>query len=137
MPQQIGQGLGGIVTEAAKGAVQAGKDIVGEVAEQVVGSSGQGQKQANQPQTPEDAQKAHQKKAADTARYKQVMAELEQYRERRKRQEAQIESEKTEQEQARKQQEEANKKQEKESFAQQLLRRVSGQSHGETSKIKE
>ena len=63
--------------------------------------------------------------------------ELEQYRERKKQLDARIAQEKAQQEEQKKQQEEAKKKQEKESWVQAMLKRVSGQSHGETLKSKD
>jgi hypothetical protein len=135
VPQQIQQDLGGIASEAAKGAIQAGKDIVRGAGEQIVGAPVQ------QPGVGEDAPLTEEgilsKRAEEKRQFERVRAELDQYIQRKKQQEARIAEERAAQEAARKQQEEEVKERKKESRVAQLLRKVSGRSHGETTPQRE
>ena len=138
--QQVADNLFELGKSAVKATADAGKKIAEGTYEQISSApSGTGMKPGDQKTEQTDPQKEQEKairKQKEKQRYEQVKAELEQYRQRKMQQDQQIAREKAAEEQ-RDQQKEAAEEQEKESFVQKLLHRTAGQSHGETSKMKE
>jgi len=142
IPSQIGGDLKGIAEEAMKQTVKAGSDVVAGTIEQIsvapsqVGQKAAGDKRVEQGQTGNDPQATARKKAEEKRQFETVRSELAQYIQRKKELDAKIAQEK-EQENQVKEQKEAQEKQKRESFTASLLKRVSGQSHGEVMKSKD
>lgn len=138
--QQVADNLFELGKSTVQSAAKVGGDIVKGSIEQLTGApSGVGAPQANKPKDQAEVDHERQKEIArqkDKERYQQVVAELEQYRQRRKQLDAQIAQEKN-QEAQQKQQKETVEKQEKESFVQKMLKKVGAGAHGETAKQKE
>ena len=142
IPGQIAGDFKGIATEAVKQAVQATKDIAkGATIEQISVAPSQASAQAaskgvEQGTGGNDPQAQAKKKEAERKRFEEVRSELSQYIERKRQLDAKIAQEKQQEEQ-KKAQNEAKDKKKRESWTAQLLKRISGQSHGESMKSKD
>jgi len=132
--------LGELMSSVAGGVAKASTDVAKETIEQVSGAPSQASTQQLGGGTSEQGQAKTDpsavKRQEETKRFNEVKNELVQYIQRKKQLDAQIAQEKSQEEQQKKQ-EGVFKKQEKESYAQQLIRKIGGASHGETSKQKE
>lgn len=142
IPGQIAGDLKGIAEMAIKQTVKAGSDIATSTIEtvtnapsQVAQSASEG-KQFEKGAAGSDPQAQAKKKAEEKRRFEEVKGELAQFIQRKKQLDAKIAQEKAQEEQIA-EQKEAQEKQKRESFTAGLLKRVSGQSHGEVMKSKD
>jgi len=138
--QQVADNLYELGKSTVQSAAKAGGDLVGSTIEQLTSApSGVSAQQADKAEDTDRVRKEQEavvRKQKEKQQYDRVLADLEQFRQRKQQLDAQIAEEKSRQEQQ-KAQGEAVKKREKESFVQSLLRKVGAGSHGETDRQKE
>ncbi len=140
----VGQQVAGDIFElgksVVKGTAKALGDTVTETIEQVMsaptGVTGLDKKEKKPGQDREKAEKEAKKRQEEKRQFQEVKGELAEYIQRKKQLDAQIAQEKAQEEQETKQKK-SYEKQKKESFLQQLMRRIGGSSHGETDRQKE
>lgn len=137
--QQMGDAFSGIAKDVSSGATKAASEVAGATIENLL-TGGNTAQVADQKKTEEDKQKEEMEKAKRKAdekrRYNAVKEELSSYVDRKRQLDARIAQDKAREQQEQKKKEMVEK-QEKDSWVQQMMRRVKGGSHGETDRQKE
>lgn len=140
--QQVVDNIFELGQSAVKGVAKASVDIVKDTIETVttapssVAAQQSGDRRAETGQSSATSQQAAQKKQEEKRQYDLVKNEIATFVQRKKQQDEQIARER-EQESQEKKQKESFEKRKKDSFVQQLMNKIGGASHGETSKQKE
>lgn len=140
--QQVTDNIFELGQSAVKGVVKACEDLTKDTIETILAAPGSvtgqqsGDKSAETGQSSAKQQQAAAKKQAEKRQYEAVKNEMATYIQRKQQQNEQIARE-TADETQQKNDKEVMEKRKKESFVQQLMQRVAGGTHGETSKQKE